>query len=280
MLKIAISGSTGLIGSRIQELLYHDFEFIPLLQQHVDITNKDQVWNFLKDIDFDIFLHLAAYTNVDQAEKEKELVYKINVEGTRNVFNAVLQRKKKFIQISTDFVFSGEHHPYLEDSKPDAHFGVYALSKFEAEKVITNQAMIARLSFPYRAKYEARPDLVRTLKSLLEQGREISVITDSLITPTFIDDIAHGLQYLLQNYTPQIFHLVGNQSLSPYEAVMKIADVFNLNKSLIKKTNFREFYKGKAPRPKMSVIKSKKNNFYKMKSLDQGLLEIKKQIRL
>ena len=62
MFKIAITGANGLVGSRIVELLNSDFEFIPLSQNLMDITNKDQVYQVLKNTNFDFFLHLAAYT--------------------------------------------------------------------------------------------------------------------------------------------------------------------------------------------------------------------------
>ena len=277
-LKVALTGSSGLIGSRVVELLKSDFDFISLSQEEMDITDREQVRKKLGNVDFDLFLHLAAYTNVDKAEEEKELCYKINVEGTKNVFEETLKKGKKFIYISTDFVFSGEKPPYDEDSQPDAHLGAYGLSKLEGEKVIGNKAMIVRLSFPYRADYERRPDFVRSLKGLLGQKKSLTMVADSVITPTFIDDIASGLKYLLNNYSAEVFHLVGKQSLSPFDACMLIAETFGLDKSLIGKTTFEEFYKGKAPRPQKSVITSKKNNFQPMKSFEEGLKEIKKQL--
>jgi len=86
MLKIALTGADGLVGSRIVELLNNDFDFIPLPQKSMDITDKNQVNNILNNLDFDIFFHLAAYTNVPGAETNRELCLKINVEGTKNVF--------------------------------------------------------------------------------------------------------------------------------------------------------------------------------------------------
>lgn len=278
MLKIAITGASGLVGSRIVELLQNDFEFISLSQEEMDITDKQQVHNKLTGLDFDLFLHLAAYTNVDKAEEEKELCYKINVEGTRNVFEETVSKGKKFIYISTDFVFSGENPPYDENSSPDARFGAYGLSKLEGEKVIGNKAMIVRIAFPYRAAYDKRPDFARSLKNLLAQGKQLKMIADSVMTPTFVDDIASGLKHLFTNYSPEVFHLVGKQSLSPFDACVLIAETFGFNKSLVGKTTFDEFWKGKAPRPKQSIITSKKNSFWKMKTFAEGLQEIRKQM--
>ena len=279
MLKIAITGADGLIGSRIIELLNNKFQFIPLPSSLMDITNKDQVYQVLKETNFDLFLHLAAYTNVAQAEIDKDVCFKINVEGTKNVFQAVSFKKKKFIYISTDFVFDGKNPPYFEDSTTNPP-GVYAQSKYEGEKIIKNNGMIVRISYPYRASFEKKRDFFRTFKTYLEQKKPLSMITNSLMTPTFIDDIAFGLKYLIENYSPEIFHLVGSQAISPYQAATMIADKFNLDQSLINKTSYEEYIKLKPGLPQYADIRSKKNNFWKMKSFEEGLAEIKKQLKI
>lgn len=276
MLKIAISGSTGLVGSRIVELLKEKFEFIALYQKETDITNREKVHRFFKNHRFDFFLHLAAYTNVDQAEKEKEKAWQLNVEGTKNLFEESQDKKIKFIYISTDFVFNGLNPPYFEDANPDpiSHYGK---TKYQGEKVVGNRGMIVRIAYPYRASFEAKKDFVRNLIYLLKNNQKLTMVKDALITPTFIDDIAYGLNYLIKNYSPEIFHLVGKQSLSPAEAAFSIAKTFNLNQELIKLTTYDEYFKNKAKRPRFSEIKTKKNNFYSMKSFTEGLEIIKSQ---
>lgn len=278
MLRIALTGGNGLVGSRIIELLNNDFSFINLPSTRMDITNASSVNTALKNLNFDIFLHLAAYTNVAQAEKEKAKVFRINRNGTANVFSAVKNRGKKFILISTDFVFEGNNPPYFEDAKPNP-ISVYGSSKYESEKIVNSRAMIVRISYPYRSNFADKKDFFRSFKFFLEKKSALRMITDSLITPTFIDDIAYGLKYLFHNYTAEIFHLVGGSSLSPYAAALLIAEKFNLDKTLIRKTTYSEYLNNKAKIPKLDVIKSKKNNFLKMKSFEQGLDEIKKQLQ-
>ncbi|GAB4218924.1 MAG: dTDP-4-dehydrorhamnose reductase [Candidatus Microgenomates bacterium] len=279
MYKIAITGADGLVGSRIIELLRENFEFIPLPSTLMDITNKDQVYQVLKNLNFDFFLHLAAYTNVAKANEEKDLAYKINVEGTKNVFDVVCLQKKKFIYISTDFVFDGKNPPYFEDSPPSP-IGIYGQTKYQAEKIVKKQSMIIRISYPYRASFEKKRDFFRTFKTILEEKKPLKMITNSLMTPTFIDDIAYSLKYLINNFSNDIFHLVGSQSLSPYEAALIIADVFNLDKKLISTTTFEDYIKLKPGLPQYSEIKSKKNNFWKMNDFKTGLKIIKKQLKI
>jgi len=276
MIKIALTGASGLVGSRIVELLKNDFTFISLGQTEMDITDKDMVWQKIKNTDFDIFLHLAGYTNVDGAEKESDTALKINRDGTKNVFEAVHKKNKKFIYISTDFVFDGTNPPYFEDSIPHP-LSVYAQSKYEGEKVVEKTGMIVRISYPYRKVFDVKKDFVRSITSLLRQNRPLSMVTDSTFIPTFIDDIAFALKYLFVNFSPEIFHIVGSQGLSPFEAGKLIAKTYSLDETLISPTTCLEYFKNKAPRPQYNDVKSKKNNFYKMKSFTEGLQFMLKQ---
>jgi len=270
MLKIALTGASGLVGSRIIEILKDRFDFIPVSQDRMDITNKDQVEKNLSNLEFDVFLHLAAYTDVDGAEKEKTAAYVINVKGTENVFKTVKKLGKKFIYVSTDFVFDGQKPPYFEDSQPNP-ISYYGLTKYEGERIVRDQAMIVRFSYPYRARFDQKKDFVRTIKTFLEQQKSLTMVNDSLMTPTFIDDIAESFGHLFLNFSPKIYHIVGQDSMSPFQAARKIAETFNLDSRLISSISYDEYFKNKAKRPKLADMKSKKNDFFPMKTFSQGL---------
>ncbi|MCX6732469.1 MAG: sugar nucleotide-binding protein [Candidatus Roizmanbacteria bacterium] len=279
MKKIAVTGASGLVGTRIIELLSDKFEFIPLKQENMDITDKDSVNSYLKSISFDLLLHLAAYTNVVGAETEKEKAFLINETGTKNLLDVVQSVKKEFLYISTDFVFDGTTPPYVETSTPNP-ISVYGASKYAGEKVVGNNGMIVRISYPYRSVYEIKKDIFRTLKGLLENGKTLSMVDDSLMVPTFIDDIAYGLGYLMNNYSNELFHLVGADAMSPYTLAMSIAKAFGLNESLVGKTTYDVYFANKAKGPRYSDIRSNKNTFYKMHTFEEGLSLIKNQLSL
>jgi dTDP-4-dehydrorhamnose reductase len=278
-MKIAITGSSGLVGSRIVELLENDFEFIPLLSKELNITDKDAVHSTLSNINYDLLLHLAAYTNVDKAETERDLAYKVNVDGTSNLYNVTQSLEKKFIFISTEFVFDGSNPPYDEDSKPNPTDCVYGKSKYEAEQIVKENSMIVRIQNPYRASFEPKKDFMRVLKWLLEQGRTLQMVEDSYITPTFIDDIAYSLKYLMTNFSPEIFHIVGSESMSPFQSGKLIAKTFDLDQNLVQPTTFEKYFEGKARRPQWAKVISKKNTFHKMTSFEEGLLAIKNMLQ-
>jgi dTDP-4-dehydrorhamnose reductase len=271
-MNIAITGANGLVGSRIVELLRDEFTFIPLNHSEVDITDQKQVHKKLNEIDFDLLLHMAAYTNVDKAESEREKAKAINVDGTKYLYEAVQKLGKKMIYISTDFVFDGVTPPFDEMSTPNP-VGYYGQTKYEGEQVLGDDAMIVRISYPYNTCHleldSGSSDIISRLSQLLKDGKSLTMVTDASMTPTYIEDIAQGLHYLIHNYKPEIYHLVGSKSYSPFQVGEMIAKHLGIPIDLIQPTTFEEYRKGKAPRPQYSQIISVKNDFSEMKSLGE-----------
>lgn len=289
-MKILGTGLTGLVGSRIVELLKdHKFENISR-SAGVDITDKSSILKSVKSSDAQIFLHLAAKTDVDRCERDKGLgkegeAWKINVEGTRNVADACLQTNKKLIYISTDFVFDGINPPiggYSEEDTPNP-INWYAKTKYEGEKIVQalkTSWIIARIAYPYRANFP-KLDFFRAILKRLQEGNQIAGVTDQIFTPTFIDDVAFAIDMFIKSNSIGRFHVVGNQSLSPYDAAILIADMFKLDKSKISKTTLAEFFKGRTPRPFKLALKNDKIEKLgiKMRTFEEGLKEILKQIQ-
>jgi len=269
-MNIAITGANGLVGSRVIELLKDEFTFIPLDHKDVDITDQKQVHKKLNEIDFDLLLHMAAYTNVDRAEEEKDFARKLNVDATRYLYEETRSKNKKMIYISTDFVFDGKNPPFNEESQPHP-IGYYGQSKYDGERVLENNAMIVRITYPYGNSPSPKQDFVQKIHALLIQKKSLSMITDSSMTPTHIDDIALALKHLIYNFSPEIFHIIGSKSYSPYEVGEMIAKHYGHPTWLLQPTTFEEYGKGRSPRPQYAETKSIKNTFQEMKSFGEGL---------
>jgi dTDP-4-dehydrorhamnose reductase len=283
-MKILGTGLTGLVGSRIVELLEDNYEFD---FSTVDITDKNAISEKIKNSDASIVLHLAAKADVEGCEKDKILgqageAWKINVGGTSNIVDACLVNNKKLIYISTDFVFDGtKTDGYTEEDIPNP-LNWYAQTKYEGEKLVQNSNlswMIVRIAYPYRPSF-IRNDFARAILDRLKNGEKIIGVTDHIFTPTFIDDIAFALDKLIKTNSTGIFHVVGSQSLSPYDAAIIIAEIFNCDKSLISKTTREIFFKDRAPRPFCLKVKNDKISKLgvKMKTLEEGLREVKTQL--
>ncbi|HET9947155.1 MAG TPA: SDR family oxidoreductase [Patescibacteria group bacterium] len=257
--KIIGTGLSGLVGSRIVELLSSHYEFEDISRKTgTDISDKEALRKRLQNSQAEVVIHLAAKTNVDACEEDKPMgengeAWKINVIGTENLIEACEKTGKKLLYISTDFVFDGENTPeggYTEKDSPHP-INWYAQTKYEAEKRVQNASVpwvIVRIAYPYRAAFE-KGDFFRAIKNRLSQNLPIAGISDHTFCPTFIDDIAQGVSVLLEKDVTGIFQMTGSQALSPYEASLLIAKKFGYSQELISQTTREEYFKGKAPRP-------------------------------
>lgn len=317
--KILGTGLTGLVGSRIVELLKDKYEFENLsLETGVDITDKETVAKKIVDTSAEIVLHLAAKTDVDSCEKDREKdtkilsgfhyakfnsasssegipkqvqnngfvtvnsAWAINVEGTRNIVEAAKKNGKKIIYISTDFIFDGTRDFYEEEDNPNP-INWYGVTKYEGEKIVQDSnvpSLICRLAFPYRANFPLKKDFVRGILERLKNGQEIKMVKDEIITPTFIDDISHALDLLISQETVGIYHVAGGSSHTPLEIAHLLAHLFNLDESLISETTREAYFAGRAPRPFSLKLKNDKlaKLGVKMSFLDEGLKKIKDQL--
>lgn len=293
-LKILGTGLSGLVGSRIVELLQNKYEFSDLsLETGVDITDADLVNKKVKSSDAEVVLHMAAVTDVDACEKEKlkdanggirnleTLCWRVNVEGTKNVVESAQKYGKKLIYISTDFVFEGNKESYSEEDEPNP-INWYGKTKYEAEKITQKKHsnwIIARLAFPYRAEFK-KEDIVRFFLNKLRNNKKVKAVEDWVITPTFIDDIADALSVLINENSQGIYHVVGSSSHTPYEIALMISSEFGLDRRLVESVKLDSLFAGKAKRPRRLVLKNDKlgNLGVKMRSFEEGIFELKRQL--
>lgn len=290
-IKILGTGLSGMVGSRLVELLSPKYEFEDLsLERGVDITNRETVLEKVSHFPGEWILHLAAKADVDACEKDKDLkeegdTWKVNVLGTENLVDGCLKTGKKIIYISTDFVFDGENPPvdgYSEEDKPKP-INWYAKTKYEGEKIVQKMKdnwLICRLAFPYRAKFDPKKDFVRTILSRLQAKETARVVADQVVTPTLIDDIANALDKLLDYGECGIYHLVGSQFLTPYEGAKLIARIFDQDENLVMAVAGEEYFQGRAKRPfKLGLRNDKiKKLGVRMRTFEEGLKEVKRQL--
>lgn len=289
-MKILGTGLTGLIGSRITELLSPDYIFENISRSTgVDITNSDQVRRAISNSDCDAVLHLAAFTNVKEAELEKNKgemseAWKINVSGTESIVAACNETDKKLIYVSTDLVFDGENTPeegYREEDKENP-LNWYAKTKYEGELRVREAKIpwiVIRPAYPFRATF-TKNDFVRLFIQKLENNEPLTLLEDRIVTPTFIDDIAGALDILLSQESTGIYHTVGSTMLSIYDAAEVIADIFNFDKSLLSKTTRKEFLVGRPPEPFNSGLNNAKIRKLgaHMRTFAEGVQEVKSQV--
>lgn len=287
-MRILGTGLSGLVGSRIVELLSSKHSFVNYsLENGVDITNREDIISRITaDTQAQWVLHLAAYTNVQQAEEDRGLgvesaAWKVNVVATDHIIEACKKNGKRLLYVDTDYAFNGTKQTYTEED--DAHpMGWYATTKSEGAKRVLEMGengLVIRISNPYRARPVGKKDFVHKMLERLQQDDEVIAPADQLFVPTFVDDIAGAVDVLLTRSANGVYHVVGSQAVSPFDVAKTIARVYALDPTLVKKTTVADFFAGRAPVPQYAVLQNDKIRALGvlMRGFDEGLEVMKSQ---
>lgn len=261
MIPVLTTGLSGMVGSRIEELLSGDFQFTDMSRRTgVDITNDGAVEEYIRHHDATVVLHMAAKTDVDGCEDDKLLgeegeAWMVNVIGTENIAAAVKKTGKRMIYISTDFVFDGTKEQYTEDDEPNP-VNWYGVTKQEGEmrvKEMDIPAAIVRISYPYGTNNTQKKDFVQRMRQLIEDNRQLKAVTDHVFMPTHIDDIAKALGALLTQSLTGTYHVVGSRPVTSVEVIQEIADRMKKPVMIVPVTR-EEYFKERAFRPRNLIL--------------------------
>lgn len=220
---IIITGSNGMVGS------YVDFG-IKTDKRMLDVTDLEETTKILNKYKPMAVIHLAAETDVDRCERDPAYAYSVNAIGTYNVAVAASNIGAKMIYISTSAVFDGlSNVPYNENDKPNPQY-FYGRSKYIGEaliKDISDDYIIARVCGVFGGGPRKDQKFVSKIINQIKQNdcKEIKVINDSFVSPTFGKDLVEYLKYLIKNDEKGIFHLSNNGVCSRYDMAVKIAEV-------------------------------------------------------
>ena len=168
----------------------------------LDITNKEEVKNFVKDNSINVIVNCAAYTNVDKAEDDYDTAAKINALAPQYLAEAALSVGAKLIHISTDYVFNGMGFmPYTED-RMTLPVSVYGRTKRAGEECIEQSGckyLIFRTAWLYS---EYGNNFVKTMLRLFSEKGEINVVNDQIGTPTYAGNLAELIVNIIERMTP------------------------------------------------------------------------------
>jgi dTDP-4-dehydrorhamnose reductase len=245
MRKILIIGASGLLGVRLYNAARENYEVYGTFARHelkgknffrLDVTNRKETFKLIEKIKPNAVFDLHSITDVDYCELHPEEAWLVNVDGTKNVAEACKTYGAKMVFISSDYVFDGTKSSYSEKDKPKP-LNYYGKTKAIAEKVIQLldvDNIIVRTAVLYGSGgYGKKPFPLWVLENLKEK-KEIKVVVDQSNNPTLADDLAKILLSLYEKDFSGLFHVVGKDNVSRYEFALKVAEVFNLNKNLIR----------------------------------------------
>ena len=247
-----VVGANGMLGLDMQKALKSK-NAIFLDKNQCDITNINIVKKVIKDCD--VVVNCAAYTAVDQAEKEPELAFKINELGPRNLALVCSDIGAKFVHFSTDYVFDGNaSSPYLESHQPNPK-SVYGKSKLAGELAVQselpNNHYIIRTAWLYGKNGN---HFGKTILNLAKTKDFLNVVNDQFGQPTWTHDLAELVVKIVEfNIDPGIYHGTSTGQVSWFEFAQRIFSLANLDVNRIQPVKSSEFIRP-APRPSYSVL--------------------------
>ena len=261
-MNILVTGANGQLGSELQELspLYKGYNFIFTDINNLDICKFDAVDTFIKKNKPEVVINCAAYTEVDKAESEKEIVYAINTNAVKNLAELSSKYKFSLVQISTDYVFEGlNNKPYTENDTANPK-SIYGKSKYESEIEMifnTKKGVILRSSWLYSSY---KNNFVKTILKLAKEKGKLDVIFDQIGTPTYAGDLAKAILEAIPQIAKvsgtEIYNFSNEGVTSWYDFAKAIVDIAGI-KCTINPIETKE-YKQDARRPLFSVLNKSK----------------------
>ncbi len=277
-MKILITGSNGLLGNKLIDLLLQNPQHQLIatssgdnrysntgtyLYESLDICDKQAIQSCLSKYNPDVVINTAAMTHVDQCENNQEVCWRLNVEAVQYLADATDDLNIHFVHISTDFIFDGKAGPYKEEDEPNP-LSYYGKSKLASEEVVQSKKgswSILRtvLVYGYTPNL-SRTNIVLWAKGALEQGQTLNVVDDQFRTPTLAEDLAKACLLAAEQKAKGIYHISGEDFFSVIDIVYGVADFWNLDKSLINRVNSQILAQPANRPPKTGFIITKAKN--------------------
>ena len=257
MTSYLVTGGAGQLGQCFQEVSkeFPEINLFSASRNEVDITQSETIANLYSKNSFDGIINCAAYTNVDQAEKEEESTLKINTEGLQNLIDFAENKNLSIIHFSTDYVFEGQSaEPYPEDAATNP-IGIYGESKLQGEVLLSKSSC---KSVTIRTSWLFSPfgkNFVKTITRLVKEKSNIKVVDDQWGRPTYGIDLARTILRLISTnkiYTFPILHYA-NQGVCNWNEFAE-AIVNELECKTIIQGITTSAYPTLAKRPKYSIL--------------------------
>ena len=256
-MKILITGGKGMLGRTLQtELAEHEIVVADLPEW--DITDDTGFVAKVGEVKPDLIIHCAAMTKVDDCEAKRDLAFKLNEEGSRNVALAAKACGARLFAISTDYVFSGEppREPWAwsETDIPRPRT-VYGASKFAGEQMIQMilpEAVIIRIAWLYGS---GGPSFVHTMAKLgAQEGAPLKVVNDQRGNPTSTKTVADVIRFLMTKPDVSgIVHGTCEDQCTWYDLTVELFRLLGLKREVVPCTT--EEFPRPAPRPRNSALK-------------------------
>ncbi|NNF04670.1 MAG: SDR family oxidoreductase [Rhodothermales bacterium] len=297
--RVLITGANGLLGQQLVRLMgglpQYDVlatgrESTPRFRggscgySRLDITDSEDLRRTFLDFAPDVVVNCAALTQVDDCEEDRSRCWAVNTDAVAELAELCRTQGTRLIQVSTDFVFSGEDGPYEEDARPDP-VNYYGRSKLAAENHARAAGLerwsIARTVLVYGAgRNLARSNIVLWLINTLSRGETVNMVTDQFRTPTYAPDLADGIERIVRFGKSGVFHLSGREYMSIHEMATRVAEFFGFDSDLVQPTDASTFTQPAERPPKTGfiILKAETELGFKPRSFEESLAHLAREL--
>lgn len=254
-MKMLITGSDGQLGSEVVKQLEkkHDgSELIKTTINEIDITNYEMTINTIKEVNPQIIINCAAYTNVDDCESNIDHAYRVNAIGCRNIALGASVCNCSVVHMSTDYIFDGTKNDEYNEFDQANPLNIYGSSKLAGEKYLkelTHKHFIIRSSWLYGANGN---NFVKTILRLAKENSLLSIVDDQIGCPTDVKSLAAQILRIIEIGKYGTYHASCKGYCSWYEFACEIIRLTGLDIS-VRPIKTKDYLLA-AVRPKFSAL--------------------------
>ena len=215
-MRILIIGSNGMLGRDLVTDWTGD-ELIPATSRDADIRELGQVRDLAAREHPDWIILTAGYTDVDGSERDRDLAFAVNHDGTRNVSVVARELGAKLCYLSTDYVFDGAANRPYEPEEAVHPLNVYGASKAAGERAVQEEAgrwLIIRTSWLFGA---ARVSFPEKILQAADSQPQLKVVADQIGSPTYTKDLARAIRELVLSDAQGILNITNSGTCSWFE---------------------------------------------------------------
>ena len=258
---IMVTGASGLLGTNlVSQWSRQGRSVVALSHRHpvaiegaksltCDLLDESQTREIISGLRPQWIIHCAAATNVDWCEQNPDECLRLNVEASRRLAANAKAVHARVVYVSTDSVFAGDHGNYSESDQP-VPVNVYAKSKLLGEQAVTQElpgSLIVRITI-YGWNLQPKSSLAEWMLGQLEQKAAFPGFQDVIFSPILVNDLADCLLEMMALRLEGVSHVAGSEACSKYEFGQRLADTFQLDRSLVQPAKLADA-RLPAPRP-------------------------------
>lgn len=294
--RVLITGANGLLGQALVRRMSQNREYDVLATARddaprfedascgytpLDVTQPDDVAAVFQDFTPNVVVNCAALSDVAACEENRNEAWAVNARAVKTIAKQCRETGARLVQVSTDFVFNGKRGPYDENARPDP-VNYYGRTKLAGENAVrdagrSNWAIVRTILLYGTGQSLGRSNILLWMIDQLSQNEEIHIVNDQYRTPTYVGDLAAGIERLIHFEKTGTYHISGRNLVSIYELACTAAEVFDLDASLIEPVS-SDFFEDDVERPPKTgfiILKAETELGYDPFSLPDGLRALK-----